>query len=171
MQGLMIELGSCLLMLLAAFVTDLRTMKIPNLITVTGIWSGLSYHLLMEGWIGAWFAVAGAATGFGLMFALYLLRAVGGGDVKLFAGIGAWMGIAFALSTMMYSILAAGCIGLIILIWRRETGVRLRRITGSVLGAAALRSTVPIQIAAKGQLQFPFMLAVLPGAILAIYYM
>ncbi|MBW4839760.1 MAG: A24 family peptidase [Paenibacillaceae bacterium] len=167
----MIEVWGCLLILLAAFVTDLKTMKIPNVITVTGIWSGLSYHLLTEGWRGAWFAVAGAATGFGLMFALYLLRAVGGGDVKLFAGIGAWTGIAFTLSTMMYSILAAGCIGLIVLIWRGEARVRLRRITGSVLGAAALRSAAPIQAAAKGQLQFPFMLAVLPGAILAIYYM
>nr|WP_308193195.1 A24 family peptidase [Paenibacillus timonensis] len=168
---MLIEVWGCLLMLLAAFVTDLRTMKIPNVITVTGICTGLSYHLLTEGWRGAWFAALGAAAGFGLMFALYLLRAVGGGDVKLFAGIGAWTGIGLTLSTMMYSILAAGCIGIILLIWRREAGVRLRRIAGSVLGAAVLRSTAPIKATAKNQLQFPFMLAVLPGAMLAIYYM
>ncbi|MDU4694956.1 MULTISPECIES: A24 family peptidase [Paenibacillus] len=167
----MIEIWGCYLMLLAAFVTDMRTMKIPNVITVTGICTGLSYHLFTEGWMGAWFAALGAATGFGLMFALYLLRAVGGGDVKLFAGIGAWTGITLTLSTMMYSILAAGCIGLLLLVWRRETGVRLRRIAGSVLGAAALRSTAPLEAAAKHQLQFPFMLAVLPGAVLAVYYM
>ncbi len=158
-------------MLLAAFVTDLRTMKIPNVITITGMCSGLSYHLLMEGWRGAWFAAGGAAAGFGLMFVLYLLRAVGGGDVKLFAGIGAWMGIGLTLSTMMYSILAAGCIGVILLIWRRETGIRLRRIAGGMLGAAVLRTTAPLKTVAKGQLQFPFMLAVMPGAMLAIYYM
>lgn len=167
----MIEVWGCFLMLLAAFVTDLRTMKIPNIITVTGICSGLSYHLLTEGWKGAWFAAGGAAAGFGLMFALYLLRAVGGGDVKLFAGIGAWTGIALTLSTMMYSILAAGCIGLVLLICRRETGLRLRRIAGGVLGAAALRSLGPLRSTGNGQLQFPFMLAVLPGIILAVYYM
>lgn len=167
----MIEIWGCLVMLLAAFVTDLRTMKIPNVITVTGIFTGLSYHLFTDGWKGAWFSVAGAAVGFGLMFVLYWFRAVGGGDVKLFAGIGAWTGIALTLSTMMYSILAAGCIGLILLIWRRETGQRLRRIAGSFLGAMVLRSPAPIQAAARHQLQFPFMLAVVPGALLAIYYM
>ena len=167
----MIELWGCLLMLLAAFVTDLRSMKIPNVITVTGIFTGLSYHLLTDGWRGAWFSAAGAAVGFGLMFVLYLLRAVGGGDVKLFAGIGAWTGMALTLSTMMYSILAAGCIGLILLIWRQETGYRLRRIASSLLGAAVLRSPAPIQAVAKQQLQFPFMLAVVPGVLLAIYYM
>ncbi|MGG6312826.1 A24 family peptidase [Paenibacillus macerans] len=157
-------------MLIAAFATDLKTMKIPNAITVSGLATGLLCHTLADGWSGTWFALKGSAAGFVLMFVLYLLRAVGGGDVKLFAGIGAWTGVALTLSTMMYSILAAGCIGLVILIWRRETWERLRRVAGSILGAAMLGSATPIQATAKGQLQFPFMLAVLPGAILSVYY-
>lgn len=164
------EYWGCFIMLVAAFVTDMKTMKIPNAITIPGVVAGVLCHTLAEGWDGAWFALKGALVGFVLMFVLYLLRAVGGGDVKLFAGIGAWTGVAFTLSTIMYSILAAGSIGLAILVWRRETWSRLRRVAGSILGAAMLRSVAPIQATAKGQLQFPFMLAVLPGAILSVCY-
>lgn len=140
------EYWGCFLMLAAAFVTDIRTMKIPNWITLTGLTSGFLFHALTGAWNGIGDAFKGAAVGFGLMFILYLLKAVGGGDVKLFAGIGAWTGISFTLSVMMYSILAAGCIGLFILLCRRETLFRLRRVVRGVWGAvisAALRLFSP----------------------------
>ncbi|WP_059051826.1 A24 family peptidase [Paenibacillus senegalimassiliensis] len=165
-----LEYWGCFLMLITAFITDLRTMKIPNWLTIPGIAGGIMFHTLLNGWAGGWFAVKGAGIGFALMLLLYLLRAVGGGDVKLFGAIGAWMGITLTLSMMMYSIVIAGCIGLIILLWRQETWMRLRRIFQSVFGAAVLRSVAPIQATARNQLQFPFMLAVLPGAILSVYY-
>lgn len=165
-----LEYWGCLIMLIGAFITDLRTMKIPNWITLPGMIAGGLFHAITDGWAGGWFAVKGAGTGFTLMLLLYLLRAVGGGDVKLFGAIGAWAGATLTLSIMMYSIVIAGCIGLLILIWRRETWARLCRIVQSVFGAAMLRSVAPIQVAAKKQLQFPFMLAVLPGAILSVYY-
>ncbi|MFD1175218.1 prepilin peptidase [Paenibacillus puldeungensis] len=164
------EYWGCFLMLGAAFVTDIKSMKIPNAITMTGVAAGLCYHSITSGGSGALFAIKGAGIGFALMFVLYLLRAVGGGDVKLFAGIGAWLGTGLTLSTMMYSIFAAGCIGLIIIIWRREALTRVRRVAHTVLGAVILRSVAPIKTAAQGQLQFPFMLAVLPGAIMSVYY-
>jgi len=37
-------------------------------------------------------SLAGFAVGFALPFTLFLLNAVGGGDVKLLAGLGAWFG-------------------------------------------------------------------------------
>lgn len=164
------EYWGCFLLLAAAFVTDIRTMKIPNLITLPGLVSGVLFHVLTGGWNGIGDAIKGAVVGFGLMFILYLLRAVGGGDVKLFAGIGAWTGISFTLSVMMYSILAAGCIGLFILLCRREMLLRLRRVVRGIWGAVIFRSISPVQSTAEGQLQFPFMLAVLPGAILSLCY-
>ncbi|MCM3699935.1 A24 family peptidase [Paenibacillus macerans] len=164
------EYWGCFLLLAAAFVTDIRSMKIPNWLTLPGLASGFLFHALTGGWNGIGGAFRGAAVGFGLMFILYLLRAVGGGDVKLFAGIGAWTGISFTLSVMMYSILAAGCIGLFILLCRREMLFRLRRVVRGIWGAVIFRSISPVQSTAKEQLQFPFMLAVLPGAILSLCY-
>ncbi|GGH13247.1 A24 family peptidase [Paenibacillus segetis] len=165
-----IEYWGCFILLSVAFITDMRSMKIPNFVTMGGMILGILFHTMMDGSSGLVFALQGAGTGFGLMLILYLLGAVGGGDVKLFGGVGAWCGIGLTLSTMMYSIFAAGCIGLIILIWRRDLFNRLRGVLSSLLGSIVLKSLVPIQANAKGHLQFPFMLAVLPGAIMAFYY-
>ncbi|MNC54600.1 Type IV leader peptidase family protein [compost metagenome] len=125
----------------------------------------------MWGWSGFLFALKGAGVGFGLMFLMHIFGAVGGGDVKLFAGIGAWTGVWLTLSIMMYSILAAGCLGLIVLLWRREMFSRMRSLLQNVLGAVITKSWGPIESGSNKQLQMPFMLAVLPGAILAVTYL
>ncbi|MNE92511.1 hypothetical protein D3C80_1902420 [compost metagenome] len=105
------------------------------------------------------------------MFLMHILGAVGGGDVKLFAGIGAWTGVWLTLSIMMYSIIAAGCLGLIVLLWRREMFNRMRNMLHNIIGAVITKSLAPIESGENKQLQMPFMLAVLPGAILAVTYM
>ncbi|MEF2967076.1 A24 family peptidase [Paenibacillus sp. M1] len=161
----------CFVMLAAAFMTDIRTMKIPNVITLSGLVAGLVWNLLYGGWMGGLFALKGIAAGFGVMLLLYFLGAVGGGDVKLFAAIGAWTGAVMTLYIMMYSIFAAGLIGILVLILRREIFSRLRGALRNVLGSYILKSWSPIRVGAKKQLQIPFMLAVLPGAILAVYYL
>lgn len=161
----------CFIILGAAFITDIKTMKIPNMITVSGIVTGLAWHLLTGGWAGGLFALKGAAAGFGLMLVLYWFGAVGGGDVKLFGGIGAWTGTFLTLNILMYSILLAGLIGIAVLIWRREMFARLRGVLRQVMGAFILRSWNPVQAGTNNQLQIPFMLAVLPGAILAVTYL
>ncbi|MCS7168489.1 MAG: A24 family peptidase [Gemmatales bacterium] len=103
---------------------DFRRYLIPKPLTVTlfglgllanlvrGAWLGLhekSVWVLPHGiWLGALdgllFALAGFLTGFGLFFALWLLRTCGGGDVKLFAAIGAWIGPVLSLWVLGISI-------------------------------------------------------------------
>ncbi|WMT39937.1 prepilin peptidase [Paenibacillus sp. D2_2] len=163
-----LEYWGCLAMLITAFITDIKSMKIPNKITLSGFIIGISYHAVTGGMDGILFAIKGAAAGFVLMFIMYLFRAVGGGDVKLFGAIGAWLGVSLTLSILMYSILAAGVIGLFILLLRREFIMRIRNVMHSLFGILILHSLSPVQAGAKRQLQMPFMLAVLPGAVYAI---
>ncbi|AZS16853.1 prepilin peptidase [Paenibacillus motobuensis] len=163
-----LEYWGCMAMLITAFITDVRSMKIPNKITLSGFIIGLAYHAVTGGIEGILFAMKGAAAGFGLMFIMYLFRAVGGGDVKLFGAIGAWLGVSLTLSILMYSILAAGVLGMVILLLRRELIMRIRNVMHSLFGILILHSLGPVQAGAKKQLQMPFMLAVLPGAVYAI---
>ncbi|NWL90450.1 MULTISPECIES: A24 family peptidase [unclassified Paenibacillus] len=163
-----LEYWGCLVMLIAAFITDIRSMKIPNKITLSGFMIGLVYHAATGGIEGILFAMKGAAAGLGLMFLMYLLRAVGGGDVKLFGAIGAWLGVSLTLSILMYSILAAGVLGMILLLLRQEFIIRIRNVMHSLFGILILHSLSPVQAGARKQLQMPFMLAVLPGALYAI---
>ncbi|GIP22588.1 prepilin peptidase [Paenibacillus sp. J22TS3] len=166
-----IAFAGCLVFLAAAFITDIRSMIIPNKITVSAACAGFIYQIWAGCWSGLWTGILGAVTGFGIMLILYWAGAVGGGDVKLFGGIGAWMGAGFTFYSLVYSIIFAGIIGIVILIWRRESLARLRALTNSVFGALVMRSTGPVRAQEKEMLSFPFMLAVIPGVIVAYWYM
>ena len=83
-----------------AAVSDFRTRRLPNALTVTGFVLAILYHSVV-GWLDggfgglAWrlgFSAAGFATGFGILLVLWLIRGGGAGDVKLMGALGAWLG-------------------------------------------------------------------------------
>lgn len=75
-----------------ASVWDLRTRKIPNKLTVTGLVLGLLYQVSFHGVGGLREAGLGFAVGFGFFFLLWILGSGGGGDVKLMAALGVALG-------------------------------------------------------------------------------
>src|SRR5581483_1481405 len=84
-------------MLVALFGTDLETQRLPNVITLPGIVVGLVFSVWMPPGIGASFA--GAALGAGILLAIRWgwqratgVDAMGLGDVKMLAMIGAFLG-------------------------------------------------------------------------------
>ena len=90
---------------LAAGISDLRTRRLPNWLTVPAFLAALVFHTATGGWTGLGQALGGFAIGFGILFVLWLIGGGGGGDVKLMGALGAWLGpipilIVFALSTM-----------------------------------------------------------------------
>lgn len=157
----------CAVFLLAAFFTDIKTMKIPNKISLSFILSGLAVQLGTSGLEGLWFGLKGFAAGFGIMFLLYRVGAVGGGDVKLFGGIGAWTGTLFVLNSLIYSVMAAGILGLVIMLARGDVVRRMAGLWQHVFGTVLLRSLQPLQESKLKMIRFPFMIAVIPGAAMA----
>ena len=160
----------CLPFLAAAFITDIKSMRIPNWITVSGLLAGLLAQALMNGWDGLLKAGVGAAAGFTVLLFMHLIGAVGAGDVKLFAGIGAWTGMLFTLQVVMYSVLFGALIGWLIVLKRRETGRRTRKIFNTISGFILLKSSFLLRNKDSELLRFPFMLAVVPGTICAYLY-
>ncbi|WP_150265708.1 A24 family peptidase [Paenibacillus tepidiphilus] len=156
--------------LAAAFVTDLRHMRIPNALSLAMLGTGLLFQILFAGWHGFLFAAYGTGTGFLVLLILYLMRAVGAGDVKLFAAIGSWIGALSTLQLLMYSVFIGALIGWVIVLVRRETGKRLRGMLGR--GACLLLHGGQGQLAAGSgdMLKFPFMLAVIPAYICTYIY-
>ncbi|KKO51170.1 A24 family peptidase [Paenibacillus sp. DMB20] len=160
----------CAAFLAAALITDLRSMKIPNWITIPAMVLGMAYFGLTGGAEGLLYSLKGMAGGFFAVLLMYFVGAVGAGDVKLFGGIGAWCGLWFTLHAVFYSVLCAGVIGLVILIRRRETFKRMKRMAGNAAGVFMLGSLSPWNSGKQDHLRFPFMLAVLPGVIWAYFY-
>lgn len=161
----------CGIFVAAAFITDIRSMRIPNMLSLSAMLSGLIVHLCMGGVHGLVASISGLGTGFGIMFVLYIAGAVGAGDVKIFGGIGAWTGVLFTVQAMVYSILIAGLIGLIILLWKKQLVQRLGKlimyIAGRVIPGIGVMNSVHSYNPLKEGLRFPFMIAVLPGFISA----
>lgn len=81
-----------LALLVYAAVEDIRTRRIRNWLTLALAGSGLMASFFAGAAVGPSQAGLGLLVGFAIPFVLFLLGALGGGDVKLLAGIGAWIG-------------------------------------------------------------------------------
>jgi prepilin peptidase CpaA len=93
---------------LAAAVTDVLRFKVHNVLTLPLLTAGLAYAAATGGWGGFLASLAGALLGFGVLFGFYLMGGMGGGDVKLLAAIGAWLGLERTFYVFLVSSLAAG---------------------------------------------------------------
>ncbi|NQX64668.1 prepilin peptidase [Paenibacillus alba] len=153
-----------LLFVTVACITDIRHSIIPNKLTLCGSIVGVFFHFASEGWKGLLIALVGAAVGFIALILLYFFGALGAGDVKLFAAIGAIMGVTFVVQSMLYAILCAGLIGLFLLVIKRQMAATGHKLALWLYGAIACHDMSSLQ-ALKHQknTKFPFMYAVVPG--------
>jgi leader peptidase (prepilin peptidase)/N-methyltransferase len=100
-QTLQILAGAILIMaLIVLAIIDFRTFRLPDLITLPLMMTGLVFNFLYPpGFTSINSALVGAALGFGFLWGVnFLYRllkkqdGIGLGDAKLLAALGAWMG-------------------------------------------------------------------------------
>ena len=70
---------------LVACVTDLRSRRIPNLLTFGSALMALVFHVVIAGSSGLLHALGGWGAGVLMFLPFFALRGLGGGDVKLLA--------------------------------------------------------------------------------------
>jgi len=100
----------CLLLIVAAYI-DGKQLKVPNWLTFPMIAAGLAYNTWLAGWGGLGSALLGMVVGLACLLPLYSVGGMGAGDVKLMAGVGAWVGAkvtfyAFCVSTVVGAVMA-----------------------------------------------------------------
>jgi prepilin peptidase CpaA len=103
-----------LLIPLAVIITyyDVRYRRIPNAFVLATLISGLIVNSIFNGFDGAWASLSGCALAFSLMFILHLFGAMGAGDVKLFAAIGAVLGMKLVVPTFLIVLLTGGVLAI-----------------------------------------------------------
>jgi prepilin peptidase CpaA len=92
---------------MVAAISDLRTRRLPNWLTVPAFVAGVLMHTAVNGLAGLGFSLLGFATGFSLLLVLWLTGGGGGGDVKLMGALGAWLGVSLTLGVFLISALLA----------------------------------------------------------------
>jgi prepilin peptidase CpaA len=113
---------------LVAGVTDWRWRRIPNWLTVPGLLLGLGANAWATGWVGAKESLLGAGLGLGLLLPFVLIRSLGAGDWKLAGALGAFLGPSRLLTVLVWTILLAGLMAVILIVWKRRAGQTLRNL-------------------------------------------
>ena len=111
----------------AAAAIDVRTGRIPNLLTAAVAVAGFALAGLGLSGHSVAGALTGAVLGFALMLPGHLLGGTGAGDVKLLSALGTLLGPGGVLMAFLYSAMAGGLLALGHAFTRRRLGTTLAR--------------------------------------------
>jgi prepilin peptidase CpaA len=151
MDGLLLAIAA------SAAVTDVRQGKVHNVLTYTGVIAGLVLNAVLPAGIGLGQALLGLVVGFVPLFLAYLAGGLGGGDVKLMAAVGAFVGPAAALWALLYTSIVGAALCLALILWKEGSA-------GLLVRMSLLARKEATDEPRADRLRFPFAVAVLAGA-------
>ncbi|MCK9983926.1 MAG: prepilin peptidase CpaA [Azoarcus sp.] len=169
------------LLLLAAVATDIRRHRIPNVLVLTGLIAGTAFQCIpyQDGsFLSAPFpdsglvpALAGIAVGFVCPLPIYLLRAMGAGDVKLLMVVGAFLGPTQAFAALIFSFAIGGVLALGMALYRRSfatiiANLRFMLVTAAVRAAGG--SPPPVEPLQQTAGRLPYAVAIALGTLLQL---
>jgi prepilin peptidase CpaA len=105
--------------LIVAAVIDGKKLKVPNYITFPMILSGWVFNTAVMGWEGLGLSLLGTLVGLGLLLPAYAIGGMGAGDVKLLAGVGAWVGSGVTFYAFCVSAIVGGVIAVAMVVLQR----------------------------------------------------
>jgi prepilin peptidase CpaA len=161
--------GAFVCALVVAAATDLRSRRIPNLLTLTA----LLVALLLRAFLGGGMLVeglAGAGLALAVMLPLFAMGGVGGGDAKLLIMVGAFLGpkgffvalLATALVGGLMSLVAATRQGVVLPVLFNTGGLLKWVFT---LGRRGERTT----LGSSHAVSVPYGVAIAIGSVVALY--
>lgn len=106
-----LKLLAMLAMLGSAAVTDVRERRIPNGVILFGAGTAVALSALEAGGLPA-SSLLGLVVALAITFPVFALGALGAGDAKLLAAVGAFMGVGGLLPVLLYTGIAGGILGL-----------------------------------------------------------
>lgn len=133
-------LAALALAMAMAIESDLRARRIPNVLVLFLLAAGVTLNALgpangragmfsqFPGALGAGTALLGALAGLALFLPLHGLRAMGAGDVKLLAGLGAFVGPAEIISLALCILVAGGLLSIVRMLWARNSRLVLSNV-------------------------------------------
>jgi prepilin peptidase CpaA len=106
--------------LVVAAIIDGKQLKVPNWLTFPMIVSGWGVNTALFGWEGLGASLLGTVVGLALLMPAYAIGGMGAGDVKLLAGVGAWVGSSVTFYAFCLSAIVGGVIAVAMVVCRRS---------------------------------------------------
>jgi len=119
--------------------TDLRSRRIPNWLTVPGLFVGIAANVVVGGWGGLKASLLGAALGLVLLLPFVLLRSLGAGDWKLAGALGAFAGPGVLVDLLLGSVFVAGLMAVALVIYKGRTRQTIRNIGHILISLVTFR--------------------------------
>ncbi len=106
--------------LIVAAVIDGRQLKVPNWLTFPFIITGWVYSFAYFGLNGLLWSMGGTVVGLALLLPAYAIGGMGAGDVKLLAGVGAWMHATHTFWGFAYAVIIGAIIAVGMVVYHRS---------------------------------------------------
>lgn len=150
--------------LFGATVIDLRSRRIPNLLTAAMAGAGLALAAAGAGGLTLAASALGLVLGFTLMLPGHLLGATGAGDVKLMAAVGSLVGPAVVINAFLFTAIAGGVLAVAVAVRRRRLAATLDATARIVADPGSARREIQ---AAPASRRFAYGPAIAVGSVLA----
>lgn len=164
-----VKSGILALALVLALYDDIRAKKIRNMITLPAAGTGLIINCLEQGPGGFLFSLSGWIVPVALLITFYRINVMGAGDIKLFAALGAIMGLPFALYSFLFSVYFGAVIAVVMLVRRQEFLKRMTDIYGYFSTVMLTRRLYTYGNPGDQSSKFVFSAAIVPGTL--AYYL
>ena len=151
-------------------IADVRSARIPNWLTGGALVAALLVRTFLAGWSAAAAGLAGAGIAGGVLFLPFVARGMGGGDVKLMAAVGAWVGVGHVLALIMSTAIAGGILALFYIAIHRRISATIWRV-GQRLRFHLVSGIVPhpdVEASSASSLRLPYSLAIAAGALFVL---
>ncbi|MGB8452779.1 MAG: A24 family peptidase [Anaerocolumna sp.] len=120
---------TCLVcLLLLAVIMDLKSYKISNYLIIFGLISGILFNFYEYGWASVSNSFFGILLPILLLFSLFIIKALGAGDIKLFSVVGSFYGITYVFKSIVAAFIIGAAMSLIYLIKYRLVFYRLHHL-------------------------------------------
>lgn len=157
------------LLLLWASCEDLRQQRIPNFLTAGSACVGLILALF-SGWEGLKSSLTGFLAALLLGILLWLLGAFRAGDAKLYAALGMLLGWRGVLGCFLWSMVAAGAAGFVLLLVKGELKSRAKRLWDYCKLLFLTRRFVPYEPQPGTEHEFPLAPSIVLGWLLSLCF-
>lgn len=119
---------------------DGRERRVPNWLTLPLGLCGMAFWAGRAGLPGLAWSTLGLLVGLLILGLIFAYGWVGGGDVKLFAGFGAWVGPTMALNALATGIIVGGVMALAMIAWGGQWGKHWRTAVQAAREVVSIRN-------------------------------